>query len=116
MAGRSIRDATSALHIFLRSLPSGCKFNIIGFGSTYDSLFAESNLYDNNSVSEAQKNQKKVTRDQLEEANKYLKNMKANLGGTEILKPLEFVFKKQVTDEYRRCVFVLTGSCKIDFV
>jgi hypothetical protein len=50
MAGAAIRDASSALHIFVRSLPSGCKFNIIGFGTTFDSLFEESKYYNNESV------------------------------------------------------------------
>ena len=38
MAGRYITCAAETLQLFLRSIPSGYYFNIIGFGSHYKSL------------------------------------------------------------------------------
>jgi hypothetical protein len=46
----------------------------------------------------------------LEKANTYINKIKADLGGTEILKPLEFIFKQNPNQEFQRCVFLLTGK------
>lgn len=41
MCGDSIRLAREALMLFIHSLPYGCKFNVISFGSDYENLFEE---------------------------------------------------------------------------
>ena len=41
MGGSQIIAAQETLMLFLKSLPPGCYFNIVGFGSTYDLLFPE---------------------------------------------------------------------------
>jgi len=41
MGGERIKAAQSALLVFLKSLPPGCYFNIVGFGSTFALLFPE---------------------------------------------------------------------------
>jgi len=75
-AGKSqIQQAKEALLLFLRALPSSCSFNIIGFGSTYSALFPSSRQYDDAS---------------LAEATRYAERMEADMGGTELLKPLTF--------------------------
>ena len=38
MSGSRITAANEALKIFMRSLPTGCRFTIVGFGSTADFL------------------------------------------------------------------------------
>ena len=45
MAGRYIACAAKTLQLFLRSIPSGCYFNVIGFGSHYKLLFETSQYY-----------------------------------------------------------------------
>lgn len=45
MAGSSMQSVKDTLHIFLRSIPVGCFFNIVGFGSTWRSLFPDSVAY-----------------------------------------------------------------------
>ena len=69
MAGTSIGEVRNALQLCLRSMTRGCRFNIVGFGSTYESLFPESRDYDQAS---------------LELASSQIGRMDADLGGTEI--------------------------------
>ena len=73
MMGSSIDAARNALLLCLRSLQEGDSFNVVGFGSTYEKLFAESRAFDQGS---------------LDEATKAVKAVDADLGGTEILDPL----------------------------
>ena len=42
MQGSSIAEARNALQLALRSLRPGCRFNVVGFGSTFEPLFPES--------------------------------------------------------------------------
>jgi len=44
MNGDRIQAAQAALLVFLKSLPPGCYFNIVGFGSTFALLFPEYDL------------------------------------------------------------------------
>jgi Ca-activated chloride channel homolog len=53
MQGSSIEQVRNALQICLRSLESGCCFNIVGFGSTFESLFSECQPYDERSLAGA---------------------------------------------------------------
>ena len=81
MSGSRIRNASECLSIFLHSLPVGCKFNVIMFGSNYRSLFRGDGLVDYNS-------------DNLETADKAIENLKANMGGTNLLGPLSEAYKQ----------------------
>ncbi|KAK6386280.1 hypothetical protein LTS17_001855 [Exophiala oligosperma] len=73
----------SALKIFLRSLPVGVKFNICSFGSSFSFLFDKSKTYDQSS---------------LKTALKHIEGFSANLGGTEMLKPVEKTVKNRYPD------------------
>ena len=53
MEGTSIEEVRNALQLCLRSMITGCCFNIVGFGSTYEALFPESRAYDEASLAEA---------------------------------------------------------------
>jgi len=44
MGGDRIKSAQTALLVFLKSLPPGCYFNIVGFGSSFALLFPEYEL------------------------------------------------------------------------
>lgn len=67
MAGAPINAVKETLHIFLRSLPESCYFNIVDFGSKHRSLFVNSSKYSDYSLQKAI-----VDTD----------NKKADLGGT----------------------------------
>merc|ERR1719428_181270 len=69
MSGSLIRKAADALQLFLRSLPSTCLFDIVGFGSRWESLFGGSVQYN---------------AETLKTASDHVQHVQANLGGTEI--------------------------------
>ena len=48
MSGSRIQNASECLSIFLHSLPIGCNFNIIMFGSNYRSVFGYGGLVEYN--------------------------------------------------------------------
>ncbi|KAJ7995230.1 hypothetical protein DPEC_G00242380 [Dallia pectoralis] len=74
-----IGSARDTLLLLLKSLPMGCYFNIIGFGSSHEFSFPKSVEY----------NQKT-----MEEALQKVKGMGADLGGTEILQPLKEIYSQ----------------------
>lgn len=79
MAGTSIELAGSALSLLLHSLPTDCFFNIIGFGDEFKPLFPKSVKYGESTLLSAEK---------------YVKDIDANMGGTEILAPLKYIYKR----------------------
>jgi len=95
MEGTSIAEARNALQLSLRSLTAGNRFNIVGFGSTYEVLFPESRPYDEKS---------------LAEASAHVQSLRANLGGTEILAPLKAVLEKEPIAGLPRQLFILTDG------
>jgi Ca-activated chloride channel family protein len=78
MQGSSIEQVRNALQLCLRSLDEGCRFNIVGFGSAFESLFEECREYNDGS---------------LAEANRYVASLGATLGGTNLLPALDFVLE-----------------------
>lgn len=74
-----INIVVEALQLFLQSLPFGSKFNVISYGSNFTSLFKDtvSVEYNEHSLKQAQL-----------ECGTYT----ANMGGTEIYKPLQHIF------------------------
>ena len=96
MRGQFIQSASETLILFMKSLPENCCFNIIGFGSSYELLF------EGGSVPYSQST--------LDKAVKHLTGLQANLGGTELLRPLEFIFKAKARAGLSRQVFVLTDG------
>jgi len=95
MRGTSIDEVRNALQLCLRSMTSGCLFNIIGFGSSFRSLFPESCAYDQAS---------------LDCASKFVAGMCADLGGTEILPALQFALEQPRHAHLPRQVVVLTDG------
>jgi hypothetical protein len=57
--------------LFLKSLPVNCHFNIVRFGSEYNSLFNEITVVYND--------------ENALKAEQLIKNMQADLGGTELV-------------------------------
>jgi len=85
-----------ALEQILATLPEGSLFNIIGFGSNYNSLFDESQLQSNKTA--------------MLKANDYVRTMEADYGATEILDPLKFVLKSRKVNGFDRQVIVMTDG------
>ena len=95
MRGSYIKDAAQTLLLFLKSIPTGCYFNVICFGSHFKRLFPESVPYN-------QKN--------MEIAVEHANDLKADLGGTELFDPLEDIFSHAPMKGMPRRVFVLTDG------
>ena len=95
MRGSNIKSARETLVLFLKSLPDGCYFNVIGFGSAFKKLFTKSEVYSDRT---------------LDEACSHAKSMDADLGGTEILCPLQDLFSQPLIKGYPRQVFILTDG------
>jgi hypothetical protein len=73
----------------------GCRFNIIGFGSTYHALFPETRAYDDRS---------------LKAASEHVTGLQADLGGTEILPALTFALEQPRHPSLPRHIVVLTDG------
>ncbi|XP_048774197.1 von Willebrand factor A domain-containing protein 5A-like isoform X3 [Ostrea edulis] len=95
MMGTRIEKAKEALLLLLKSLPLNCKFNVVSFGSSFSTLFPTSVVYNE---------------ENLEKALNLQKSMDADMGGTEILEPLQNVFKHEPSGSYARQVFLLTDG------
>ncbi|XP_060603762.1 von Willebrand factor A domain-containing protein 5A-like isoform X2 [Ruditapes philippinarum] len=96
MQGDKIQSAREALLLFLMSLPADCYFNIVSFGSFFNSLFPTES--------------KKYSSESLDEAFTLQKTMEADMYGTEIQKPLTHVFNMDPIEGHPRRVFVLTDG------
>ncbi|KAJ3414025.1 hypothetical protein HDV05_007150 [Chytridiales sp. JEL 0842] len=94
MQGSKITQASRALQTLLRSLPASSYFNIIGFGSTYQTLFPKSVEYNASTLSKAEK---------------AMKTLNADLGGTEIKSAMEKAFEMRRLDMPTQ-IFVLTDG------
>ncbi|MEC7987138.1 MAG: VIT and VWA domain-containing protein, partial [Myxococcota bacterium] len=95
MGGNSIREAKRALQLCIRGLCEGDTFNLICFGSNFKAMWSSSKAYDQKS---------------LEEAQRYIEGIDANLGGTEILSPLEHITNQRPDPERPRQVILLTDG------
>ncbi|CAF1176934.1 unnamed protein product [Rotaria sordida] len=88
--------ARQAMILFLKSLPVHCHFNIIQFGSNYQTLFNEITAVYN------EENARK--------AEQLINQMQANMGGTELLKPFEWLQQHSPKQGRARQIFLLTDG------
>ncbi|XP_061916049.1 von Willebrand factor A domain-containing protein 5A-like isoform X2 [Entelurus aequoreus] len=95
MSGTRISSARDTLLLLLKSLPMGCYFNIYSFGSSFEHIFPTSVEYSEKT---------------MEEALKKVKEMQANLGGTEILQPLKHIYNQPCIPSQPRQLFVFTDG------
>lgn len=91
-----IETVSSTLMTCLKSLPQGCYFNLISFGSSFRHLYPKSVDYSSANV-----------RHSVDYA--YSK-LKANLGGTELLPPLQWVFKNARKNNVPCQIFIITDA------
>lgn len=95
MEGESITALQQSVNLLIKSLPAQCRFQIIGFGSSYQSLFSKGCAdYNDESVKKALQ---------------YTSKLAADMGGTELLEPLKHALTANRT-EWPRCVFVITDG------
>uniref|UniRef100_A0A4W5LPK9 von Willebrand factor A domain containing 5A n=1 Tax=Hucho hucho TaxID=62062 RepID=A0A4W5LPK9_9TELE len=88
-----IGSARDTLLLLLKSLPIGCYFNIIGFGSSYESFFPV-----------------KYSQKTMDEALQKVKGIRADLGGTEILQPLKHIYSQPCLPDQPRQLFLFTDG------
>lgn len=96
-----ISVANDALKLFLRSLPEGCTFSILGFGTSFD-------WYEDNGQNQIHYNEETMQR-----ALTKVSNQEADLGGTDILTPLGYAQDLKSTKDGRELfkrVFILTDG------
>uniref|UniRef100_A0A671KZ76 von Willebrand factor A domain-containing protein 5A-like n=1 Tax=Sinocyclocheilus anshuiensis TaxID=1608454 RepID=A0A671KZ76_9TELE len=94
-----IESAKDTLLLLLKSLPMGCYFNIYGFGSDFESFFPLSVEYN---------------QDTMDQALKRVKEIKADMGGTEILQPLKHIYSQPCYPDHPRQLFVFTDGEAVD--
>ncbi|KAK5731672.1 hypothetical protein LTR17_011143 [Elasticomyces elasticus] len=83
MQGTKNTALVKALHVFLKSLPLGVKFNICAFGNNYDYLWPKSQAYN---------------AENLQRAMECVSSFSASYGGTEILRPIKAAFEQRLGD------------------
>lgn len=94
MHGSPIDQARKTMKIFLKSLPEGCRFGIIKFGTFYNFLL-ETCDYSNENVKNALN---------------LIDNIDANMGGTVLYDPLNFISNLQPKEGFIKQTFVLTDG------
>ncbi|XP_004592463.2 von Willebrand factor A domain-containing protein 5B1 [Ochotona princeps] len=95
MSGTNILRVKDALLVALKSLMPTCLFNIIGFGSTFKTLFPSSQTYNEESLALACDN---------------IQRMRADMGGTNILSPLKWIVRQPVHQGHPRLLFLITDG------
>ncbi|XP_063053952.1 von Willebrand factor A domain-containing protein 5A-like, partial [Engraulis encrasicolus] len=94
-AKKRIDSAKDTLLLLLKSLPMGCYFNIYGFGTNFEHIFPKSVEYN---------------QETLDEALAKVKGMRANMGGTEILPPMEHIYSLPCVPNHPRQLFIFTDG------
>jgi Ca-activated chloride channel family protein len=95
MQGSSIAEAKKALYAFFTNLDRGTYFNFYKFGSTFEDYAGKSiRLY----------------ADAREIILEYIEGIEANLGGTEILAPIEDIFRKNSINNKKRSIILITDG------
>ncbi|XP_051740421.1 von Willebrand factor A domain-containing protein 5A-like [Ctenopharyngodon idella] len=95
MSNTRIESAKDTLLLLLKSLPMGCYFNIYGFGSRFESFYPKSVEYN---------------QDTMDQALKRVKEMQADMGGTEILQPLKHIYSQPCYPDHPRQLFIFTDG------
>ena len=95
MGGPSIEQAKKALEVFLRGMSAGTRFNIYRFGSSFEKVFTSSVAY---------------SPDTLNRALGRLALIDADLGGTELLRPLMDIYQIAAPSEGTRSIILLTDG------
>ena len=96
MSGEKINMARQSTMLFIKSLPSTCKFNVISFGDNATPLFRSVRAYSAESVKTA-----------LQKVSMF----DADMGGTEILKSLRVALAEPSNPALPRSIYLMTNGC-----
>ena len=98
MCGSAIKIASKGLKLFLQSLPAKSYYQIIGFGTNYVK-------YD--------ESPKEYTQENINKSIKIIDSLRANLGGTDIYSPLNYIYNSHESHDkikLPRKIFLLTDG------
>lgn len=95
MGGEKISGLRDALHVFVKSLPDTCTFNLYSFGTSFQSLWQSSMPY---------------SQETLDEAVSHISGFSADMGGTELLPALENAVIRRSTTGHSTQIIVLTDG------
>ena len=97
MSGNPIKLVSESLLFFLQSLPKKSYFQLIGFGSDFKKINEIPLEYN---------------KDNVNETNTIIKNLKADLGGTNISSPLKYIFNCKDYNNFplSKNLFILTDG------
>ncbi|XP_037799719.1 von Willebrand factor A domain-containing protein 5A-like isoform X7 [Penaeus monodon] len=96
MQGETMQSARATLLLFLKSLPVGCFFNIVSFGSSFSFLFPSgSEMYNEETLAKASALQQ---------------NMQADMGGTEIFQPFKAIYSQPPKAGYARQILLISDG------
>uniref|UniRef100_A0A0D2XU47 von Willebrand factor A domain-containing protein 5A n=1 Tax=Fusarium oxysporum (strain Fo5176) TaxID=660025 RepID=A0A0D2XU47_FUSOF len=93
--GRKIDVMREAMLLALSGIPSTCIFNIISWGSATVGLWGTSQPH---------------TEDNIREAKRYVSQIEATMGGTDLLRALEAVVKRRVQERESTQIIILTDG------
>lgn len=96
MRGSKMSHARETLMLILKSLPEGSYFNVVSFGSRFEALFPDGS--------------QKYSEATLDLACQLQSKMEANFGGTEILRPLQYVYGIKPMASHSRQIMLLTDG------
>ena len=96
MDGERIELAKKALIVALKSLPYDSYFNICSFGSSFTMMAPQSVKSSEQSINQAIQG--------------HIQSISADMGGTEILQPLQGCFALQKIANYQRTIYLLTDG------
>jgi hypothetical protein len=85
----------SAMNVFLKSMPTGVKFNICSFGSSYSFLWTKSQSY---------------TKETLTQATNHVQTFSANLGGTETFAAIRATIESRYGDIPLEIILLTDGD------
>ena len=100
MYGERIDNAKQALILFLRSLPFGCKFTVISYGSRQEFL----------SIRGVTGNIFEYTEENLTEAIRQIETFDADMGGTNIASPMDMAINEVSDPALTKRVILLTDG------
>ncbi|XP_040612208.1 von Willebrand factor A domain-containing protein 5B1 isoform X2 [Mesocricetus auratus] len=95
MSRASIQCVKEATLVALKSLMPACLFNVVGFGSTFKTVFASSQIYNE---------------ENLAMACDCIQRTRADMGSTNILSPLKWIFRQPVHQGHPRLLFLITDG------
>nr|XP_034358969.1 von Willebrand factor A domain-containing protein 5B1 isoform X2 [Arvicanthis niloticus] len=95
MSKTSIQCIKEAMLVALKSLMPACLFNVVGFGSTFRTVFTSSRIYNE---------------ENLAVACDCIQRIRADMGGTNMLSPLKWVLRQPLHQGHPRLLFLITDG------